>query len=166
MQSVVLLIGSNDNEAARLVSDAIAIVARSVGEVVKCSKEYISEPYGFTSENCFVNRAIEIATEHDAYEVLRRINHIEALLGRDRDEERRIQSEMGERYASRPIDIDIVLYGDESFDDERLVIPYHFIDEREYALRPVAEILPQRVHPKWQYTPEEMLQRLTQESAR
>lgn len=166
MQSVVLLIGSNDNEAARLVSDAIAIVARSVGEVVKCSKEYISEPYGFTSDNCFVNRAIEIATEHDAYEVLRRINHIEALLGRDRDEERRIQSEMGERYASRPIDIDIVLYGDESFDDERLVIPYHFIDEREYALRPVAEILPQRVHPKWQYTPEEMLQRLTQESAR
>lgn len=166
MQSVVLLIGSNDNEAARLVSDAIAIVARSVGEVVKCSKEYISEPYGFTSENCFVNRAIEIASEHDAYEVLRRINHIEALLGRDRDEERRIQSEMGERYASRPIDIDIVLYGDESFDDEKLVIPYHFIDEREYALRPVAEILPQRVHPKWQYTPEEMLQRLTQESAR
>ena len=166
MQSVVLLIGSNDNEAARLVSDAIAIVARSVGEVVKCSKEYISEPYGFTSDNCFVNRAIEIATEHDAYEVLRRINHIEALLGRDRDEERRIQSEMGERYASRPIDIDIVLYGDENFDDERLVIPYHFIDEREYALRPVAEILPQRAHPKWQYTPEEMLQRLTQESAR
>ena len=149
-----------------MLLDAIAIVARSVGEVVKCSKEYISEPYGFTSDNCFVNRAIEIATEHDAYEVLRRINHIEALLGRDRDEERRIQSEMGERYASRPIDIDIVLYGDESFDDERLVIPYHFIDEREYALRPVAEILPQRVHPKWQYTPEEMLQRLTQESAR
>ena len=166
MQSVVLLIGSNDNEAAKLVDDAIAIVARSVGEVVKCSKEYISEPYGFTSDNCFVNRAIEIATEHDAYEVLRRINLIEALLGRDRDKERRIQSEMGEKYASRPIDIDIVLYGNESYDDERLVIPYHFIDEREYALRPVAEIAAQRQHPKWQYTPEEMLQRLTHENAR
>ena len=165
MQSVVLLIGSNDREAARLVDDAIAIIARSVGEVVNSSKEYISEPYGFTSDSCFVNRAVEIASAYDAYEVLRRINLIEALLGRNRDEERKIQSERGERYASRPIDIDIVLYGDATFDDERLVIPYHFIDEREYALRPVAEIVPHRHHPKWQYTPEEMLQQLTNENA-
>ncbi len=165
MQSVVLLIGSNDTQAARLVDNAVAIITRSVGEVVRCSKEYISEPYGFTSDNCFVNRAIEIETDYDAYEVLRRINLIEALLGRDRDEERKIQSERGERYASRPIDIDIVLYGDATFDDERLVIPYHFIDEREYALRPVAEIVPHRHHPKWQYTPEEMLEQLTNENA-
>ena len=165
MQSVVLLIGSNDNEAATLVNNAIAIIAQSVGEVVRCSAEYISEPYGFTSDSCFVNRAVEIASDHDAYEVLRRINLIEALLGRNRDEERKIQSERGERYASRPIDIDIVLYGDATFDDERLVIPYHFIDEREYALRPVAEIVPHRHHPKWQYTPEEMLQQLTNENA-
>lgn len=166
MQSVVLLIGSNDNEAVTLVNNAIAIIAQSVGEVVRCSAEYISEPYGFTSDNCFVNRAIEIDTNYDAYEVLRRINLIEALLGRDRDEERKIQSEMGERYASRPIDIDIVLYGDATFDDELLVIPYHFIDQREYALRPVAEIAATRRHPKWQYTPEEMLQRLIHENAK
>jgi 2-amino-4-hydroxy-6-hydroxymethyldihydropteridine diphosphokinase len=166
MESVVLLIGSNDREAARLVDDAIAIIARSVGEVVKCSKEYISEPYGFTSANCFVNRAIEIESNYDAYEILRRINLIEALLGRDRDEERKVQSEMGESYASRPIDIDIVLYGNATYDDSRLVIPYHFIDEREYALRPVAEIAAHRRHPKWQYTPEEMLQRLTSKIAK
>ena len=165
MESVVLLIGSNDNEATQLVDDAIAIVARSVGKVVRCSKEYISEPYGFTSDNCFVNCAIEIESPYDAYEVLRRINLIEALLGRDRDQERKVQQEMGERYASRPIDIDIVLYGDATYDDERLVIPYHFIEEREYALRPVAEIAPHRQHPKWQYSPKEMLQRLTKEIA-
>ena len=161
MQSVVLLIGSNDREAARLVDDAIAIIARSVGEVVSCSKEYISEPYGFTSDSCFVNRAVEIASDHDAYEVLRRINLIEALLGRNRDEERKIQSERGERYASRPIDIDIVLYGDATFDDERLVIPYHYIDQREYALRPVAEIAPERRHRELESTPRQMLERLT-----
>lgn len=166
MESVVLLIGSNHRDAARLVDDAIAIIARSVGEVVACSKGYISEPYGFTSANSFVNRAVEITTPYDGYEVLRRINLIETLLGRDRDEERRIQQEMGESYASRPIDIDIVLYGDATFDDERLVIPYHYIDQREYALRPVAEIAPHRHHAKWQYTPDEMLQRLTSKIAK
>ena len=96
-------------------------------------------------------------TTCDAYEVLRRINLIEALLGRDRDEEARVRSERGEAYASRPIDIDIVFYGDETFDDSRLTIPYHFLDERVYALRPVAEIAAERRHPALKQTPSEML---------
>jgi 2-amino-4-hydroxy-6-hydroxymethyldihydropteridine diphosphokinase len=106
---------------------------------------------------------VEITTEHDAYEVLRRINSIEALLGRDRAEELRVREERGERYASRPIDIDIIFYGDQTFDDSRLVIPYHFLDEREYALRPVVEIAPEREHPALRHTPREMLERLTKE---
>ena len=117
--------------------------------------------YGFTSEREFVNRAVEISTELDAYEVLRRINLIEALLGRDRDVEQQTKELTGEDYASRPIDIDIIFYGDKTFADKRLTIPYHFLDEREYALRPVAEIAPERRHPALEFTPEEMLQRLT-----
>ena len=51
--------------------------------------------------------------------------------------------------------------GDKSFDDSRLTIPYHFLDEREYALRPVADIAPERKHPKLGHTPREMLERVT-----
>ena len=156
-----MLLGSNDERAAAVVADAVAIIDHSVGSVVKCSEEYRSKAYGFTSEREFVNRAVEIETELGAYEVLRRINLIEALLGRDRTVEQATKELTGEEYASRPIDIDIIFYGDKTFSDDRLTIPYHFLDEREYALRPVAEIAPRRQHPALEHTPEEMLELLT-----
>ena len=162
-ESVILLLGSNDEHAAEIINKAVAVIDIAVGEVAKCSEEYHSEAYGFSSEREFINRAVEITTEYDAYEVLRRINCIEALLGRDRDEELKVREERGERYASRPIDIDIIFYGDQTFEDSRLVIPYHFLDEREYALRPVAKIAPERKHPALKLTPREMLERLTKE---
>ena len=161
MESVVLLLGSNDEHAAAIINEAVAVINTAVGKMVKLSEEFRSEAYGFSSEREFINRAMEISTEYDAYEVLRRINCIEALLGRDRDEELKVREERGERYASRPIDIDIIFYGDQTFDDSRLVIPYHFLDEREYALRPVAEIAPERKHPALNHTPRQMLERLT-----
>ena len=154
------MLGSNDIEAQSIVSKAITIIGLTVGEVVKISQSYRSEAYGFTSEREFVNQAIEVSTTLDAYEVLRRINLIEALLGRDREEEQRVKAERGEAYASRPIDIDIIFYGDMTFEDSRLTIPYHFLDEREYALRPVADIAPVRKHPALTQTPRQMLEAL------
>lgn len=161
MTSVILLLGSNDEHAAEILSGAVKCIDASVGKVIRLSAEYRSEAYGFTSEREFINRAAEIVTEHDAYEVLRRINLIEALFGRDREVEQRVKERSGERYASRPIDIDIIFYGVETFSDSRLTIPYHFLAEREYALRPVAEIAAERKHPALELTPIEMLQQLT-----
>ncbi len=159
-QSVILLLGSNDIEAQSIVSKAINIIGLTVGEVVKVSHSFRSAAYGFTSDREFVNQAIEITTTLDAYELLRRINLIEALLGRDREEERRVRKVKNEAYASRPIDIDIIFYGDMAFEDSRLTIPYHFLEEREYALRPVADIAPERKHPMLKHTPQQMLEKL------
>ena len=157
---VTLLLGSNYENAANIIERAIAIIDNSVGSVVRTSKEYRSEAYGFTSDREFVNRAVVVMVECDAYEVLRRINLIEALLGRDRDEEMRVKSAKGEAYASRPIDIDIIFYGSASFADERLTIPYHFLAERGYALRPVAEVVPHFAHPALGVTTVTMLKNL------
>lgn len=162
-RSVILLLGSDDAEAQSIVSKAIDTIALAVGEVVKVSESFRSKAYGFTSEREFINQAIEVVVDIDAYELLRRINLIEALLGRDRDVEQRVKAKRNEAYASRPIDIDIIFYGDESFNDERLTIPYHFLDEREYALRPVADIAPERKHPALEHTPEQMLKKLSNE---
>lgn len=157
MVEVVLLFGSNDAQAADIVNRAVEVVSLTVGEIERLSGEYVSEAYGFTSEREFVNRAAVITTSCDAYEVLRRINLIEALLGRDRDKERRISAQRNEMYASRPIDIDIIFYGDKTFDDQRLTIPYHFLYEREYALRPVAEVAGKWRHAALTLTPSEAL---------
>lgn len=81
-------------------------------------------------------------------------------MGRDREEEARIKSAKGEAYASRPIDIDIIFYGTETFDDERLTIPYHFLAERGYALRPVVDVAGNFEHPALERTPREMLELL------
>lgn len=157
---VTLLLGSNYENAANIIERTITIIDNSVGSVVRTSKEYRSEAYGFTADREFVNRAVVVMVECDAYEVLRRINLIEALLGRDRDEEMRIKSAKGEAYASRPIDIDIIFYGSASFADERLTIPYHFLAERGYALRPVAEVVPHFAHPALGVTTVTMLKNL------
>lgn len=159
-KSVILLFGSNDAEAENIVAKAIDIVGIAVGNIVKVSSNFKSEAYGFSSELEFVNRAVEITTTFDAYEVLRRINAIETLLGRDRNIEAVIKKEKNEAYASRPIDIDIIFYGDDTFNDQRLTIPYHFLEEREYALRPIASIAPTRKHPALEHTPEQMLELL------
>jgi 2-amino-4-hydroxy-6-hydroxymethyldihydropteridine diphosphokinase len=161
MTNVILLLGSNDSHACEIIDKATLLIGLAIGEVVQQSKDYTTAPYGFSADNNFVNRALEVETDIDAYELLRRINTIEESLGRNRDEERAISASRGEQYASRPIDIDIIFYGDESFDDERLVIPYHFLAEREYALRPLAEIAPNRRHPALEHTPREMLDELT-----
>lgn len=157
---VTLLLGSNDIEAATIIERATSIIDIAVGDVIRRSQDYTSEPYGFSAERGFVNRAVVITTECDAYEVLRRINLIEALLGRDREEEARIKREREEDYASRPIDIDIIFYGTETFDDERLTIPYHFLAERGYALSPVAEVVPDFKHPALALTPRAMLENI------
>lgn len=160
-QSVVLLLGSNDTKAQEIVNKGISIIDIAVGRVIKRSQSHRSKAYGFTSDREFVNEAVEITTELDAYEVLRRINLIEALLGRDREEEQRVKEAKNEAYASRPIDIDIIFYGDKTFEDSRLTIPYHFLDEREYALRPVVDVAPERQHPALSLTPRQMLEALT-----
>ena len=159
-ESVILLLGSNDPEAQSLISKAMEIINIAVGDVLKESQSFRSEAYGFSSEREFINQAVEIAVDIDAYELLRRINLIEALLGRDREIEAEVKAAKGEAYASRPIDIDIIFYGDKTFNDQRLTIPYHFLDEREYALRPVADIAPERRHPILAYTPKQMLDQI------
>ncbi|MDE6862618.1 MAG: 2-amino-4-hydroxy-6-hydroxymethyldihydropteridine diphosphokinase [Alistipes sp.] len=153
----VLMFGSDAVEAEKNVAEAINRVAAAVGRVERVSQSYRSPAYGFSSEREFVNRTAVVTTTLSALELLERINGIEAQMGRDREQEREQQRLSGERYASRPIDIDIVFYGDRSYSTDRLTIPYHFLSEREYALRPLAEVAGDYRHPQLGVTPREML---------
>ena len=159
----VLMFGSDAPEAESLVDRAVAAVGLFVGSVERISAAYRSAAYGFSSEREFVNRTSVIQTRLAAETLLRRINLIEELMGRDRDVERRQQLATGERYASRPIDIDIIFFGDETISTERLTVPYHYLDRREYALRPLAEVAGDYRHPALGLTPREMLAALTGE---
>ena len=133
----VLMFGSDAPEAESLVDRAVAAVGLFVGSVERISAAYRSAAYGFSSEREFVNRTAVIQTT--------------------------LAAETVERYAPRPIDIDIIFFGDETISTERLTVPYHYLDRREYALRPLAEVAGDYRHPALGLTPREMLAALTGE---
>jgi 2-amino-4-hydroxy-6-hydroxymethyldihydropteridine diphosphokinase len=85
----------------------------------------------------YVNAACEVETDLAPRELLAHVKSIEHAIGR----------RPAERWAPRPIDIDILLYGDEIIDTAELTVPHAAMHERDFVLAPLAEIAPEVVHP-------------------
>ncbi|MFR9650063.1 MAG: 2-amino-4-hydroxy-6-hydroxymethyldihydropteridine diphosphokinase [Rikenellaceae bacterium] len=147
MRSALLLLGGDQGDMEQTLDQAIELIERRVGRVARASSRYLTEPWGFSSEYPFTNQGLEVATSLEAMELLDRLLDIEQQLGRDREQECKSKQTSGERYASRMIDIDIILLGDEVINNERLTLPHPRMESREFVLRPLAQIAPCRVHP-------------------
>lgn len=93
------------------------------------------------------NQALEVSTDLAPHEVLDACLSIEEELGRNRAAEQIERAATGAPYASRPIDIDLIFYGSEVIDDERLQIPHPRMAERAFVLTPLAEIMRSFRHP-------------------
>ena len=141
MHRAIILAGGNiGNVAERFIEAERALAERGV-EVVKRSQNYESRAWGFESEMLFVNVAWEVATELEAEKLLDALQAVENLLGRNRAEEQKIKAESGERYCSRTLDLDILLYDEERIATERLKVPHPLIMEREFVITPLCELL-------------------------
>ena len=141
MHRAIILAGGNiGNVAERFIEAERALAERGV-EVVKRSQNYESRAWGFESEMLFVNVAWEVATELEAEKLLDALQTVENLLGRNRAEEQKIKAESGERYCSRTLDLDILLYDEERIATERLKVPHPLIMEREFVITPLCELL-------------------------
>ena len=159
MVKAVLITGGNEGDVAGRLAKALQMIAESVGTVTAYSKIYRSQAWGFRSDE-FLNQAAEVETELSPQKLLDAVQAIERELGRDRTVEADEKRRTGQRYAARPIDIDILFYGDEVIDTERLKIPHPAIAERRFVLEPLAEICPRKVHPVSGETVEEMFLRV------
>lgn len=157
MARVALLLGGNTGDVKRTLQAAQQRINERIGAVMRCSNRYESTPWGFTSEDKFFNQALEISTDLSAEEVLDRVQQIEEELGRNRAAEQIEKAATGARYTSRPIDIDILFYGAEVIDSERLQVPHPLLAEREFALVPLNEIMRTFRHPITGQTVSEML---------
>ncbi len=149
MESVVLVLGGNIGDVEQRLDSAIDMIGAIDGVAnLRCSKRYRTEPWGFyRAEDVapFVNVAVIVDVEiRDAerrpFELLDAIQRVEKELGREREEEQRERESREERYASRTIDIDIILWGDRILESERLVIPHPLMHERSFVLEPLAEL--------------------------
>ncbi|HCP59793.1 MULTISPECIES: 2-amino-4-hydroxy-6-hydroxymethyldihydropteridine diphosphokinase [Alistipes] len=160
MARVALLLGGNQGDVKRTLQTAQQLINSRVGAVLRCSHRYESEPWGFPAAQRFSNQALEVSTDLSPLEVLDACQGIERELGRNRAAEAIEKASSGAAYSSRPIDIDIIFYGDEVIDDERLTVPHPLLAEREFALQPLAEIMRRHRHPVTGVTVGEMLDAL------
>lgn len=134
MHVVYLGLGSNLGERERYVAEAVARIGERVGQVVRQSSLYVTEPWGFRSVHPFVNAVVCCQTSLTPRQLLCATQQIERELGR------RHKSHDG-AYEDRTIDIDILLYDDLRVDEPDLQIPHPLMYEREFVMQPLREIM-------------------------
>ncbi len=150
-----LLISLGSNRGSRIFNCLWAIhrfAELCMGEVKGISSFYLTEPVGVPPQPWFVNCAAELQVVLSPRELLRLSQQVEAELGRETKGDLR----------PRPIDIDLLFYGQRVVDTSFLKIPHPGIPERGFVLQPLAEIAPDQVHPIHQQDVKEMLQNLRQ----
>ena len=151
MERCYILFGSNMGDKDQLFADACILINNRCGQVVEVSSAYESEPWGFEADEWFLNRVIALDTELDPEMMMQRLLEIEAEFGRVRHPEQ-------EGYASRPIDLDILYFGERVIHSEHLTVPHPRLHLRRFALMPMCELAPDLVHPVLQKTQRELLE--------
>ncbi len=133
MHKVYLGLGSNLGNRKENLACAVRLIGESVGKVLRISTFIETEPWGFESENTFMNGVILCETELPPREVLCATQKIEREMGRKK------KSTVG-GYADRCIDIDILLYDDLRVDEPDLQIPHPLMMKRDFVMIPLREI--------------------------
>lgn len=131
--TVYLSLGSNLGDRQGTISAAIKKINELIGDVVRQSTLIETEPWGFDSENKFLNGCVCVETDLSPRELLEMTQIIEQELGRK-------EKSHDEQYHDRPIDIDILLYDDITVDEPDLRIPHPHMHERDFVMRPLKEI--------------------------
>jgi len=127
-------LGANLGARAETLRRALELLAEADGvSVLAVSQLRETEPVGVVDQPPFLNGAVALETTRTARELLDLLLAIEASLGRVREE----------RWGPRTIDLDLLVYGDEVVDEPGLRVPHPHLDERRFALEPLAELAPE-----------------------
>ncbi len=137
---VFLLLGGNLGNVSVTFKHVIKEMS-NFARVVKKSSIYATEAWGMENTPEFLNQVLLVTTDLQPIRLLEKINAIEEKLGRKE------QNKAQEVYQSRPIDIDILLWGNLVMETEKLTIPHPRMHQRNFTMVPLAEIAPDFKHP-------------------
>ena len=145
MAKVYVGLGTNLGDKEQNLRDAVQKIEEQIGKVVSLSAFYVTAPWGFVSENSFLNAAACVETDLSPLDVLQETQSIERELGRTKKSANGV-------YSDRLIDIDLLLYENlvlsvTSPSGAELNLPHPLMTERDFVMKPLAEIAPNLVHP-------------------
>ena len=133
----ILSIGSNLEDRSLNLRTAYQLIEEKVGPISRKSSVYESEAWGEENQPCFLNQIILAQTDLDPFQLLDALKSIEVEMGRKKNT----------RWASRNIDLDILFYEDQVIRTKELIIPHKEIQNRNFILVPLVEVLPEFIHP-------------------
>lgn len=148
MHKVVLLIGGNLGDRLSNMRRAEERLSHHM-DCERRSSLYETEAWGGKSSGKYLNRVMVMASDKSPLEILEVTQEVEASLGRERVT----------KWGDRTMDIDILYYDSDFVDLPKLKIPHPLIQERRFALVPLAEVLPDFVHPLLKLNQVELLER-------
>jgi 2-amino-4-hydroxy-6-hydroxymethyldihydropteridine diphosphokinase len=137
--TVYLSLGTNLGDRQLNLQEALSLIAGNVGHFSAISSVYETQPWGFESENKFLNQVVAVETELNPHDILNRTQEIERQIGRT---EKTVHS-----YQDRLIDIDLIMYDNLVVNTEKMQIPHPFFHKRQFVLEPLNEIAGRIVHP-------------------
>lgn len=147
-----ILLGSNIGDREAVFRRAVEMMECRCCRVIASSHIYESEPWGFETEDIFLNQVVCVKTTLGPHDLLDELLSIEIHLGRDREHHY-------DTYVSRPIDLDILYYDDLVVDDSNLTLPHPRLHLRRFTLMPLCDIAPDKIHPVFRVTNRELLER-------
>jgi len=153
MNKAYLLTGGNLGNREENLATARELINGHCGNIIKASSLYETAAWGKTDQPSFLNQALEVDTPLNSRQLIRWILKAEKMMGRVRDE----------KYGPRLIDIDILLFNNEKHNYQFLKLPHPEMQNRRFALLPLAEIAPDIIHPVLNKTIHELLKECTDE---
>ena len=152
MNTTYLSLGSNLGDKLQNLQQAIQLIEKEIGTVVKVSGIYVTAAWGNTSQPDFANQTLYVQTSLSPTDLLHKIVAIEKKLGRIRDQQ---------KWKERIIDIDILFYNDVIINTPDLTIPHPYIQDRQFVLIPLLDIAPDFIHPIFNKKVKKLLEECT-----
>lgn len=133
-----LALGSNIGDRRKYIEDAIdAIEQDEKCRLIKASDLVFSTAYGGVEQEEFLNGAVMVKTLYTPEELLKKLHEIEQAAGRKRDI----------HWGPRTLDLDIIFYDDLIMHTDELMIPHVDMQNRDFVLKPLSQLVPYVIHP-------------------
>jgi len=147
MNVAYLLIGGNLGNRSANLQNALHQIEKNCGKILDLSAIYETAAWGLSNQPSFYNQAVSIQTNLEPKALMEQLLAIETNMGRIRSI----------KLGPRLIDLDILLINNLILNTETLILPHPSMEQRRFALLPLAEIAPNLMHPILHKTVQELL---------